>query len=164
MKTLWLLRHAKSAWNTDAPTDFERPLAPRGQRDAPRVGTWLADHSVEVALTLCSPAMRTRETFNGLCERWQGCADVRFESTLYHAGVADLLSLLHGTPTGVEQQMLIGHNPGLDGLLVRFCGDQAPRTSKGKLMTTASLAGIELKGWQAKRGRLRHLIRPRELP
>ena len=165
MKTLWLLRHAKSAWNTNAPSDFERPLAKRGRRDAPKMGQWLAGKQVTVDRVVCSTATRARQTLKGVCEHWPvASATLTYSDDLYHAGTQTLVTELHGASHAEQSLMLVGHNPGLDSLLVRLVGrDQVPQTDNYKMMTTAALAQVELEGWQAKSGRLLALIRPKEL-
>ena len=164
MKTLWLLRHAKSAWNTDAPTDHERPLAKRGHRDAPAIGAWLAQREVQIDRVACSTATRACQTLEGV-RRNLTIDDnaVTFTDAIYHAGTRELLSVIHAATHAENSLLLIGHNPGLDSLLIAYCGRDLPLSPSGKLMTTAALAQIELDGWQARQGRLSNLIRPKEL-
>jgi len=165
MKSLWLLRHAKSAWDTDAASDFERPLAKRGHRDAPRVGCWLRENQVDVDRIVCSSALRARQTLEGLQKHWiSGVTRVEYSDVLYHAGTEDLLRQLHRGSQAEQSLMLVGHNPGFDNLLMRLVEQRIlPLTAKGKLMTTAALAHLQLSHWQAKSAQLMVLVRPKEL-
>jgi phosphohistidine phosphatase len=115
MHTLYLLRHAKSSWADPTLLDHERPLAPRGRRDAKRIATHLAQLGIEPELVLCSTAARTRETLE-LVRPALGAATVSLESELYAASAETLLERLHAVPEEVASVMLIGHNPGLEGL------------------------------------------------
>lgn len=162
MPTLWLLRHAKSAWDTAAPTDHDRPLAARGHRDAPRVGLWLAQQNAVIDAVVCSTATRARQTLAGVSENFSiDGAQIEFSRALYHADVDELLAVVRRA--AAQSLLLIGHNPGFDGLLIKLCGAGLPLTANGKLMTTAALAQIELDHWQADSGRLVELVRPRDL-
>ncbi len=164
MKTLWLLRHAKSAWNTNAPSDHQRPLAKRGRRDALAIGAWLAARDVRLDRIACSTAIRTRQTLAGVRRNYSvDDTAVIFADAIYHAGSQDLLTVIHAATQAETSLLLIGHNPGLDSVLIGYCGPDLPLSTGGKLMTTAALAQIELDGWQARHGRLLNLIRPKEL-
>lgn len=164
MRTLWLLRHAKSAWDTAAPSDHDRPLSLRGQRDAPRVGQWLARQDAVFDSIVCSTAARARETLAGVGENFSiDDTHVEFSGALYHAAVRELLAVVRRAADATQSLLLIGHNPGFDSLLINLCGTELPLTDSGKLMTTAALAQIELADWRADSGRLIELIRPRDL-
>jgi len=116
MRTLYLLRHAKSSWSDTTLVDRERPLAPRGRRDAKRVGEHLVRRGVQPELVLCSPAVRTRETLERLGGALGPDATVRYEEELYAASWTSLLEVLHGVSDSVASVMLVGHNPSLEEL------------------------------------------------
>jgi phosphohistidine phosphatase len=111
-RTLILLRHAKSVDPDLYPTDLERPLSPRGRRDAAAAGDWLRDQGFLPDLVVCSTAVRTRETLEGLR---LATAPVVFEHRVYLGPARDTLDLLQGSPD-VSTLLLIGHNPTLSML------------------------------------------------
>lgn len=112
MHTLYLLRHAKSSWSDPTLPDHERPLAPRGLRDAKRIARHIRRLEVRPALVLCSSATRTRETFE-LVQPALGDAPVQVEEELYAAPSGALLERLRAVSDKVGSLLLIGHNPGL---------------------------------------------------
>lgn len=113
-RRLVLLRHAKSAW-PDMP-DHERPLARRGQRDAPVMGRWLHAVGVVPDLVLCSTARRARETWQ-LAQSGLGAAPpVRFDDRLYQASAASLLDLIHRESGAAQTLLVVGHDPAVPGL------------------------------------------------
>jgi phosphohistidine phosphatase len=113
-RTLLLFRHAKSAWPDVA--DHDRPLAGRGQRDAPAMGRWLREAGCAPDLVLCSTALRARETWRLAQEALGADPPVRFESRLYGASAAGLLDLARQAPAAVRTLLLIGHNPAIQDL------------------------------------------------
>jgi len=169
MRELWLLRHAKSAWNSDAPTDFERPLNKRGRSDAPRLGNWMKRRGLVPDGVFSSDAVRARQTAQRLL---RGLAieslKICYDHGLYLASRGDLVAFVQTLPSCFQRPLIIGHNPGLDELVEFLCGPRLPLTDDGKLMTTASLACIGVSGeWpdlQPGGGTLRELTRVRDLP
>jgi phosphohistidine phosphatase len=122
LRRLVVLRHAKSARPAGVP-DHERPLAPRGARDAPAAGRALAEADCLPDLALCSTALRARETWRLASAQWGTPPPVRHDPRLYAAGTADLLAVVRGTPPEVETLLLVGHNPGLQELVLELAGD-----------------------------------------
>jgi len=125
-RTLILVRHAKSAW-PDVP-DHERPLAPRGRRQAPLVGAWLRAAKYRPDLVLCSTARRARETWQLMSTELGPPAQVTLEDRVYGADVADLLELVRETSPGVWTLLLVGHDPGVQDLTATLASDE-PRRS-----------------------------------
>lgn len=123
---LVLLRHAKSAWPDVA--DHERPLGPRGLRDAPAAGRWLRDAGFSPALVICSTARRARETWALAAGQLGAGVPVRFEERVYAAEPEDLLEVVSEVPEEVRTLLLVGHNPGLEDLAVRLAGEAADPT------------------------------------
>lgn len=121
-RTLIVLRHAKSAWPPDTP-DLERPLAPRGRRDAPAVGHWLYAAGHRPDLVLCSPARRARETWELAAAELDAPPPVRHDPRLHHSGVPGLLDALHEVADDIGTLLLVGHNPELEELVVALAGD-----------------------------------------
>lgn len=126
-RTLILLRHAKSSWLDPSQADFDRPLAPRGERDAPAMGRWLAASGAKPAQILCSPSARTRATLAAVAPFLAGPTPaVSLRKSLYLASAPALLRTLRATPYDVRCLMLVGHNPGLHELAVSLAGDGEP--------------------------------------
>ncbi len=167
-RELLILRHAKSSWASASLRDFDRPLAERGRRDALRMGRWLLRQDLLPDGIISSPARRARESVERVCEALAlPVESVRWEERLYLADLAALLEILEGTPSSIRRLLLVGHNPGLDELLIHLCGAEVPRNAAGKSMTTAAIAHVALPdGWSHlpdRCGRLIQLVRPREL-
>jgi phosphohistidine phosphatase len=143
LRTLYLLRHAKSSWADPTLPDHERPLAPRGRRDAKRIAEHLVEHAIEPELVLCSPAARTLETLD-LLRPAVGAATVLLEDALYAASDGDLLSRIRLVTDEVASVMVIGHNPGLHELALTLAstGDDLGRLEAK--FPTAALATLAL--------------------
>ena len=141
-RELLILRHAKSSWNFAAETDFDRPLAPRGKRDASHLAEYFDEQDLRPGLTLSSAAVRARETAQMALSRL-AVTEIEYRDSLYHAGLATLVNSVREQAEDLDRLMLVGHNPGMDQLLVYLCRDEITLTGSGKLMTTAALARIE---------------------
>ncbi|MFF3334908.1 SixA phosphatase family protein [Streptomyces sp. NPDC002888] len=122
LRRLAVLRHAKSAWPEGVP-DHERPLAPRGRRDAPAAGRALAEIDCLPDLALCSTATRARETWELASAQWGTPPPVRHDPRLYAADVPELLRVVREAPAEAATLLLIGHNPGLEELVLELAGD-----------------------------------------
>ena len=141
-RELLILRHAKSDRDGDAETDFARPLAKRGKKDAQRMGAWMYREGLVPDLVVSSPAERARQTTDAVCKglEYQRKAVV-WNETIYQATVADLLGVLAGLPASAKTVLLVGHNPGLEQLLIHLVGDSV---DDGALLPTAALARLEM--------------------
>ncbi len=147
-KTLYLLRHAKSAWDTAAPDDFSRPLNPRGTRDAVKVGQWMQQRHLRPESIVSSPALRAWQTVTTVCQTLQiEPAAVNFDKHLYLADTAQLCQVIATTDNALNSLLLVGHNPGLAELVEYLLGDDVPAGPDGKLMPTAALCILQLPGW-----------------
>ena len=123
MKTLYIVRHAKSSWSQSGLSDFERPLNDRGNRDKKTMGKRLADQHVEIDLIISSSAKRTTQTTYGLVKEMNfDSSNISFFDELYHAGVSVLLNTVCKTPDSVSKLMLVGHNPGVSSFCGYLCG------------------------------------------
>ncbi len=117
MKTLLLMRHAKSSWKQPGLTDRERPLNRRGRRDAPKMGHLLRKEDLVPQYILSSTALRARLTAEAVAEA-SGCdGEILFLDGLYGAEPQDYVDALHLIPDGVDPVLVIGHNPGMEDLL-----------------------------------------------
>jgi len=117
---LLLLRHAE-AQNAPGP-DHQRPLTAAGRRAAAELGAQLRARGIRPDCVLCSPALRTRQTWQALALH---CEAVRFEAALYGAGAAELLAHCAALESRVSCALLIGHNPGISALAAQLSGSAA---------------------------------------
>jgi phosphohistidine phosphatase len=144
MKTLFLLRHAKSSWDEQLIADHDRPLAPRGRKDARAMCEHLRTLEEPPQLVLCSSAVRTRQTLDVISPAIPD-AEVVIEDEIYAASASALLARLNEVDDAVESVMVIAHNPGLETLVMRLSGDGAAIRSAGKFPTCA-LATLKFDG------------------
>ena len=166
-RELLILRHAKSAWDTDAPADFDRPLSLRGQRASRRMGRYIAETGLLPDTVVCSTATRAVQTIHGVAQAAHlTLENVRFESAIYEADLSALLGVLAGCDAGASRTMIVGHNPGLEYLLDHVAGG-IPIPGDGKLLPTAALARLTLPGdWsriERGQGKLIGIVRVRDL-
>ena len=143
-RILYLLRHAKSSWSEPTLPDEERPLAPRGRRDAKRVAAHVLELGIEPDIVLCSTARRTRETLELLRPALGATRSVLFEEELYAASAAALLERLRAVPDGVVSVLLIGHNPGLQDLALLLASTGAELAQLEAKFPTGALATLVL--------------------
>lgn len=142
MSTLILLRHGKSDWSGGEP-DHLRPLARRGRRQVPEAGRWLADNVGVIDLAVISPAERTRETWRLAAAELAVPPPVREDDRVYAGSVCSLLGIVRELPGELATVVLVGHNPGLEDLVVSLTGRSVP-------MPTSGLAVIDLSApWPA---------------
>ena len=126
MKTLFLVRHAKSSWDNAALPDKERPLNDRGRRDAPKMGERLAKRDVKPDLILSSPAVRALSTAEIVAEKLDyRRKDIVVTERLYAAEVDDLLDVIRQLGDELKCVMLFGHNPEFTELAHRLSGEIA---------------------------------------
>ncbi|WP_119678198.1 SixA phosphatase family protein [Indioceanicola profundi] len=126
MKTLYLLRHAKSAWDDPDLDDHDRPLAPRGQRAAATMAKYLGERKAGppmLDLVLCSTAVRARQTLERVLPAWTSPPRVLVERDLYLCGADALLERLRGLPEEVGAAMVVAHNPDLHKLATGLAAD-----------------------------------------
>jgi phosphohistidine phosphatase len=160
MKTLLVLRHAKSSWNDPALDDHERPLNKRGRRDAPRMGKLVREYGLRPDVVISSDAVRARLTAEAVAEAARYAGEILLDPHIYMAGPADILSLLATVQENAETVMIVGHNPGLEQLVEQLTGERQD-------LPTAALAqiGLPINRWRdlklSTRGTLVGLWRPR---
>lgn len=167
-RELLLLRHAKSDWDSGAETDFDRPLAKRGKRDAPRIGVWLYREGLVPGFVVSSPAERARQTVLKVCKGLDlKKRQIHWDKAIYEGGLRELLAVLSRCPRQSEIVLLVGHNPGLEELLLYITGGDCDASEDGKLLPTAAIARLEMPDdWQGlERGcaLLLNLVRAKEL-
>jgi phosphohistidine phosphatase len=114
LKTLTIVRHAKSSWDEAGLSDRERPLNKRGKRDAPVMGKRIADAGIRPSLILSSPATRAWTTAQVIAEQLTYPSEfLQREQDLYLASLDDLLDIVVAQDEGFNSIMIVGHNPGL---------------------------------------------------
>jgi phosphohistidine phosphatase len=138
VKTLIVLRHAKSDWSGGEP-DRERPLGKRGRRQAPEAGAWLAANIPVIDLAVVSPAERTRSTWELASAQLDQPPAVRIEERVYAAWGRELHDVVSELPDDAETVVLVGHNPGVEDLVEELTGAWVS-------MTTSALAVIRWDG------------------
>lgn len=168
MKRLTLLRHAKSGDDGTVARDFDRPLNAKGRRAARAIGRYMRDQALRFDAVEASPAMRVAETLQeveavyglGLAPAW--------EKTLYLATPDELLDAVHQAPAEAESLLLVGHNPGLEQLVLRLVAAGDARGEVAIKYPTASLAEMvfPVDRWADVAdggGELTRFVRPRDL-
>jgi len=166
MRTLLLMRHAKSSWDRPDLADVDRPLAPRGRKAAPLIARYLAEQRLIPDLVLCSHALRVRETWE-LMTPAVACKTLR---SLYSAPPSRLLEPLRRVADEVRVLMMIGHNPGLGALAAGLAG-AGPKKALERLRTKFPTAGLVVLTFAIERwaelaaggGRLEDFVRPKDL-
>jgi phosphohistidine phosphatase len=170
MLTLSLLRHAKSSWKNPTLPDRDRPLATRGETDAPLMGKAMAERGIDPDLVLCSSARRTRDTLALVLPELKIEPKVVYDDALYHATPAEMLEMLHAVQPGASRVMLVGHNPEIQSFALDLVGS-GPKHFRDRLREkypTAGLAVINFASglWSSvavNSGTLTLFLSPREL-
>ncbi len=162
MKTLLILRHAKSSWKDSSLTDYDRPLNKRGKQDALRMGRFVLKQGLVPDRIISSTAKRARKTATAVAKA-NHCEDkVELTSEFYHAGLGAYLAVLQNVPDADQRVMVVGHNPGMEALVAHLTG-------RMETMPTAALAhlGLPIDQWAELdyevQGELLHLWRPKAL-
>ncbi|MER5935593.1 histidine phosphatase family protein [Streptomyces sp. NPDC002054] len=148
---LVLLRHAKSAWPDNVP-DHDRPLAPRGRRDAPVAGRLLRELGCVPDLVICSTARRARETWDLAAEELAAPVPVRYDQRTYGADPDELTAVLREVDDRVGVALLVGHNPGIEDLAASLTGEaegDALARMAEKFPTSAFAVLSLTSGWAA---------------
>ena len=162
MKTLFLLRHAKSSGKDESLLDFERPLNRRGKRAAETLGQYLRANEIRVELILSSTAVMARETVERMVKAAKLSTEVRYDQRIYGASVDRLAEVVSQIENARKVVMVVGHNPGVEELLSFLTGKIEP-VPTGAL---AKLCGRATK-WNALAGEhkatLEWLRKPSEL-
>lgn len=161
MKTLLLLRHAKSSWDNPDISDFDRPLNSRGLQAVPAMGGVLYKNDLQPQKILSSPAKRAKQTAILIKETAQLEAKITYVEGIYEASPLRLLSIVSEIEDKIESVLLIGHNPGLESFVKML-------TRESYEMPTASLVKIDLnvESWQdvsVNRGKVSLYVRPKDI-
>lgn len=171
MKKLSLLRHAKSSWDDSVLRDFDRPLNERGKKAAFTMGKEAKKRDIRPDRVIASSAMRVKETLNFFFDGYGEALSPLWDQRLYLASAATLIDIIQETEETVEHLMLVGHNPGLEDLVLQLVADDGASPLRNIVEVkypTACLAQLSWNGdWASlapnSGARLEMLIRPRDL-
>lgn len=124
MKTLFIVRHAKSSWKDQGVSDFERPLNKRGERDAPFMAKLIAQKNEKPELIITSPAVRALTTAKYFAESLSiEKQNFLTDQDVYDAGIGNMMKIINNIPNHYNSSMIFGHNPTLTAL-VNYLGDK----------------------------------------
>jgi phosphohistidine phosphatase len=137
MKTLLLLRHAKSSWSEGVASDHDRPLNGRGERAAPLMGRLIRHHDLVPDIVVSSSARRAHRTADLVADACGFENDILTTADLYHASTAEWLSVVSELPDETDRALLVGHNPGIEEMILLLGGEH-------HRMSTAALAQLVL--------------------
>ena len=158
MKTLLIMRHAKSAYPPEVSDDFDRPLNKRGRADLPRIARLLAAYGPRPEVVLTSAARRAHQTATGLAESLGLPASaLHLDDALYLSSPSTLTQAVASLPDSAQTGLVIAHNPGMEEWIGELTGARIS-------LPTAGLAAVELNvhSWrEISRGRLLYFVVPR---
>jgi phosphohistidine phosphatase len=162
MKTLLILRHAKSGWDVPNIADHDRPLTERGKKDAERIGQLLLERGLVPDQMISSTAKRARKTASKVAKACQYAGEIETTNRLYLASPSQIIEVLRELDDQCDRVLMVAHNPGLEELLRQLTGQPEP-------MPTATLAqvSVDVASWQSlsipSGGCLVQVWRPKEL-
>ena len=160
MRTLYLLRHAKSSWKDASLADFERPLKGRGREAAEAMGRFLHSKKVGLSVLISSPSIRTRQTVEIVLRHGKLGVEPQFDQRIYEASLPTLVQVVSEIPDDTKAAMLVGHNPGMEELLAFL-------TRESRHMPTCALARISVESsWKEvgrSSGKLEWYVTPKDL-
>jgi phosphohistidine phosphatase len=145
VRSVHVLRHAKSSWDDPSLLDHDRPLNGRGKRAAKAMGRHIREAGIAPELVLCSTATRARQTLERI-EPVLGERETHVEAALYGASARSLLGRLRAVPDTVGAVLLIGHNPGLQDLVLELAAPGGARRKVEAKFPTAALATLSYEG------------------
>ncbi len=164
LKTILIMRHAKSSWDDSSLRDYERPLNTRGKHDAPAMGIYLKKIGVVPDHIISSPAHRARQTVLLLSNALNLSRDaISWNEDLYYQGIEAYLKSIRGAPDSVNTILIAGHNPAVEHIITLFSADQIKKD-----ITTANIAcfttGVEnWRGVDPENCTFKWLVRPNNL-
>lgn len=168
-RELLIVRHGRAKDPEYNIADRDRPLRTKGKRQAQRMGAWLQQHDLLPDVTISSPAERAHVTAQKMLKAGGRHAhDIAVDDRIYNASMAALLDVLATYPTAPNRVMIVGHNPGLEGLVHHLASLSLPGTDDGRLLKTGTLVHLSMPdGWRKLSrdcAKIVHYIRPDTLP
>jgi phosphohistidine phosphatase len=174
LRRLYLLRHAKAVSAASSSDDEARALAPRGRADAIRLGAWLSERDMRPDLTLCSPAKRTVETWQGVSRAFAAPPETQIVGALYLAPASVVLAQLRKARPDVKSLMAVGHNPGLEMLALHLARkardvrgtERARAMAEGRPTCALAVFDFDIEDWKqldTAGGELVAFVRPKDL-
>jgi phosphohistidine phosphatase len=169
VRTLYVLRHAKSDWGDASLRDFDRPLNGRGRKSAKAMGRELRDRGLTPNLVLLSPSARTTETLARVEEGFGASFEKVEERSIYLAETEELVALIRNAPAKSDRLMIVGHNPGMHELVLLLAnGPRDLREEAAAKFPTGAMAEIsfDVGYWSdvtPGSGFIRSFLKPREL-
>ncbi len=171
MKRLILLRHAKSDWDDPVARDFDRPLNARGMRAAQLMGDYARQQGIVFDHVVASPAVRVVETIDGFVQGYGRTIEPNWDRRIYLASSATLMDVIRQLPDGRDAVLMIGHNPGLEDLVLGLVADDGSNPLRDEVeqkLPTAAITVMDLRidSWDQTDGdcaTLLSFIRPRDL-
>ena len=169
MRTLYVLRHAKSDWGDASLRDFDRPLNGRGRKSAKAMGRELRERGLTPDLVLLSPSARTTETLARVEEGFGASFEKVEERSIYLAETEELVALIRNAPAQSDRLMIVGHNPGMHELVLLLAnGPRDLREEAAAKFPTGAMAEIsfDVGDWSdvtPGSGFIRSFLKPREL-
>lgn len=162
------MRHAKSDWSGLGTSDYDRPINHRGEKNAKRIGAWMAENNFLPEKIVSSPAIRARQTIEIVSEQF-GPSQVKIDldEDLYLASLGTLIEAVQLYKNDVSSLMLVAHNPGMDYLVNDLLSRSINTISGHIVMTTANLAIFEYKDShfdpEKDKGNLIEFVQPKKL-
>lgn len=162
MKTLLIMRHAKSSWSNPSLSDHERPLKERGRRDAPMMGRLIRSQELTPGVIISSSAERALMTADAVADACSYEGELKITRELYHGDTEDYVQVIQRLGSNHDIIMVVGHNPGMEELLEQLVG-------QWHRLPTAALAEVQLdiEDWtdltEDEEGELVNLWLPREV-
>jgi phosphohistidine phosphatase len=172
MKTLFLMRHAKSDWSSPAATDHDRPLNRQGEKAAPQMSLYMNAQKYEPEIVLCSSAERTQQTWTAMELNQPKPPTFKTVPALYHASSTKILETICSVEPEYSNALLIGHNPGMHEVASRLTGEMqlgSQSLSSISAFPTAALAVLtfDIDAWSEvdwANGTLIDFMAPKRLP
>jgi phosphohistidine phosphatase len=161
MKSVLIMRHAKSSWKDPELNDHDRPLNKRGKRAAKAMGKFLKDQGLLPDLITGSTALRVRETVKFFCEGAGSDSVPIFKEELYHCQPEEILAVMKSLPESSQLPIIIGHNPGMEDLLSDLFGEMRVPTATVCYLKFSIDKWNELDG--NKKGIIESVWRPKDL-
>jgi len=148
MKTIYLLRHAKSSWDDPALPDYHRPLAPRGRKASPKMGRFMKKEGLLPHRVLCSGALRATQTWELVASILDRQVPTEIHEEIYHGAPGNLLRMIRALPGEEASALLVGHNPTMEdlALLLAGSGEEAALQEMRRKFPTAALAVLDFHG------------------